>query len=183
MVDDLDAEIERAHEEDQAAQAKAASARAEAAEAIARAETCERSAELTSLRLQTLVRAAQLRPSRPDASRARTESASIGSRGRQPGAISHRWRNVLTTLAAKHPSGADELAIVEIARSIGLVNAKPKDVRDRMENYETHGFVEPASEGWRVTSRALSKFGSDADNHSDLMGDEEGTEVETADAA
>ncbi len=163
-MDDLDAEIAIAAKDDDAAQAEAAAARVRATE-------CEKRAELTRLRLETLRRAADLRPVRPDSYRFKAESAG-GNRGRQPGAISKEWRAILTAMAARHPSGADDAEIAEIAREMGLPNVRPKDARDRMANYEGHHYVEPSSKGWRVTPHALAKFGSGQED-----------ETETADAA
>lgn len=133
-------------------------------------------ADLFKVRLSALEEAARLRPARQDGARAKGETS--GSRGRQPGAISRTWRSILTTTAARYPDGADEAQIADVARDAGLPNVRPKDVRERMLNYEQHGYVEPAISGWRVTPHALSKFGSDVENGADQADDE----MEAADA-
>lgn len=144
-----------------------------------------RRVELTSVRLKALEQAAQLRPSSHVASASKSESgvasnSTPASRGRQPGAISKKWRNILLETAAKFPDGAEDAAIVEVARTAGLMNVRLKDVHDRMSSFEHHGYVEPALNGWRVTRVALAKFGSDqTDNDPDQADDE----MEAADAA
>lgn len=153
-------------------------------EAAQQAEWTRR-VELTTIRLNALEQAAQLRPSAHVVTSPKTENGLSGSgnsapRGRQPGAISKKWRGILLETAARYPDGGEDAAIVEIARSAGLTNVRLKDVHDRMSSFEHHGYVEPALNGWRVTRVALAKFGSDqADNDPDQADDE----MEAADAA
>lgn len=54
-----------------------------------------------------------------------------------------------------------EEKIAEIAQSNGVPNARARDIRARMEHYQTLGYVEREGLGWRVTQYALSKFGDD----------------------
>ena len=146
-----------------------------------------RRVELTGVRLKALEQAAQLRPSSHGASTSKADGGIAGSstpasRGRQPGAISKKWRNILLETAAKFPDYAEDAAIVEVARAAGLVNIRLKDVHDRMSSFEHHGYVEPAQTGWRVTRVALAKFGSDQDQ-TDSDPDQADDEMEAADAA
>ena len=120
----------------------------------------QRQVELFEVRLAALERAAQLRPLRVEISRLRGDGTV--TKGRQPGAISKVWRGILVTIGQSCPDGAGDDAIADIARRSGLANIRPKDVRDRMHNYEQHGYVEPAVDGWRVTKQALARFGADS---------------------
>lgn len=166
MADGLDAAIDRAREE--------------WASAKAQADDWARRAELLHMRVQALEDASRLRPVPQEAPRAKTDAG--GSRGRQPGAISKQWRKVLLASAAKYPDGASETELADLARMEGLHTVRPRDVRGRMADYEGHGYVQPAPNGWRVTPYAISKFGSEtAQDGSDSMEDE--AEMETADAA
>jgi hypothetical protein len=79
-------------------------------------------------------------------------------KGRQPGAISQQWRSILVEVADRFPAGASDDGITTIARSFGLDNTRPKDVRDRMNAYQAHGYVESTPSGWRVTGTAVEKF-------------------------
>ena len=166
MSDELDAAICRAREE--------------WASAKAQADEWSRRAELLHMRVQALEEAAKLRPAPQEASRVRPDAG--GSRGRQPGAISKQWRRVLLAAAARHPNGANDLELAYLAHKEGLNNARARDVRSRMAEYEAHGYVQPVSNGWRVTPHAIAKFGSESpDDGSDSTEDE--AEMETADAA
>lgn len=144
-----------------------------------------RRVELTTVRLDALEQASQLRPVSYVSPASKADSGLPGgnapaSRGRQPGAISKKWRDILLETAAEYPDSAEDCAIVEIARAAGLTNTRVKDVHDRMSSFKQHGYVEPTLTGWRVTRVALAKFGSDqVDSDPDQAEDE----MEAADAA
>jgi hypothetical protein len=164
MADELDAAINRVREQ-------WASAKAQADEWLRRAE-------LLQMRLEGMEEAAKLRPGFQEAPRVRADAG--GSRGRQPGAISKQWRRVLLAAAARYPDGAGEAELTTLAHAEGLHNARPRDVRGRMAEYENHGYVETAIHGWRVTPYAVAKFGSDSP---DEGADQADDEMEAADAA
>lgn len=147
MSDELDAIIEKAESDYWKA--------SEAADAAIR------NRDLLEARWDALKEAASLRPPRPPApSHDITKSPRQQGKGRQPGAISKPWRAVLLKIAAERPNGASDDAIAEIARDYGLENTRPKDARDRMGDYEEHGYVEVVDGLWRVTPRAVQRFGA-----------------------
>jgi hypothetical protein len=174
MPDGLDSEIQRAREEYKLAEANAEAAKAHATDLARRAE-------LKGVHLRALERAAELRPVRHETTRSKADAG--GSRGRQPGSISHVWRSVLLTVAASHSEGATEDEILDIARTMPtLQNIRHKDVHARMERYLEYGYVESRiGNRWCVTYHARSKFASDADSESN--NDPAEDEIETADAA
>lgn len=165
MADDLDAAIEAARTERKAAKDQA--------------DHWARRVELLDARLGALEEAAKFRPARTEPLHAKAETGN-GGRGRQPGAISKHWRNVLLSSAEKYPDGASEMEFTDLARAEGLSNVRLKDVRSRMENYQKHSYVQPAPKGWQVTSHAVAKFGSEiTEDGSHQAADE----IEAADVA
>ena len=78
--------------------------------------------------------------------------------GRQPGAISHQWRNILGMLYMAYPDGFTEYNVVTAAKSEGLENLRPKDALDRLRNYMTHGYTEYAGDKFVVTEFAAQKY-------------------------
>jgi hypothetical protein len=82
-------------------------------------------------------------------------------RGRQPGAISHQWRDTLAMLWMNYPfpEGFTEYNAATAAQASGLPNVKPKDALERMTAYLNHGYVERLSDGkWRVTDLTAQKY-------------------------
>jgi hypothetical protein len=165
MADDLDAAIEAARTERKAAKDQA--------------DHWVRRVELLDVRLEALEQAAKFRPARNEPPRVKAESVNSG-RGRQPGAISKPWRNVLLISAVKYPDGASEIELTDLARAEGLPNVRPKDVHSRMEDYQKHDYVHPVPKGWQVTSHAVAKFGSETTEDGSDQADDE---MEAADAA
>jgi hypothetical protein len=81
-------------------------------------------------------------------------------RGRQPGAISHQWRDTLRMLFMSYPDGFTAHNAVVAARGNGLSNVKPQDAAERLTSYMGHNYVERLPDGnWRVTDFAVQKYG------------------------
>ena len=149
----------------------------------------ERKVELLEARFAALEHAASLRPlPRADTGVVRSSSVTFAAggrvhsfhKGRQPGAISQTWRTILLKVSKAFPDGADERDIFEIARTSGLENVRLKDVKDRMADYRSYGYVEPIGVKWRVTELALRKFQSsmpDAEPDKKTADPETGTAV------
>jgi hypothetical protein len=82
------------------------------------------------------------------------------TKGRQPGAISHQWRDTLRMLHMNYPDGFTEYSAAIAAHENGLPNVKPRDALDRLTSYRTYNYVENAADGkWRVTNLAVEKYG------------------------
>jgi hypothetical protein len=115
------------------------------------------------LELHTLERAAQLRPSGEVIQRAtpRSESPSGTSRrgGRQSGAISKEWREILKRVAAAYPNGAMPEDIAAFGPIVGLDNLRPRDARQQAEKYVGHGYLERSGDRYRVAAKAHERFG------------------------
>ena len=81
-------------------------------------------------------------------------------RGRQPGAISHQWRETLRFLYENCP---DEFSIDEVvgaAHRFDLPNVRDRDAEERMRAYLQNGYVELAgSGGYRVSEAVAIKYG------------------------
>src|ERR1700722_10417638 len=89
----------------------------------------QRKIDVDAASLAALEKAAELRPvaiAPPGAREHRVEGSRRG--GRQTGAISQTWRNILLYMAFRHPNGASDAEIVEIAREAGLANIREKGV-------------------------------------------------------
>jgi hypothetical protein len=82
------------------------------------------------------------------------------TKGRQPGAISHQWRDTLRMLFMNYPDGFTEYNATIAAHENNLPNVKPRDALDRLMSYMTHNYVERVADGrWRVTDYAVQKYG------------------------
>jgi hypothetical protein len=82
-------------------------------------------------------------------------------RGRQPGAISHQWRDTLAMLWMNYPypQGFTEYNAATAAQAAGLPNVRPADALERMTAYMNHGYVERLPDGkWRVTDLTANKY-------------------------
>jgi hypothetical protein len=83
-------------------------------------------------------------------------------RGRQPGAISHQWRDTLAMLYMNYPHGFTEYNAATAANAAGLPNVRPKDAADRMIAYVQLGYVEVPEDDenkFRVAEYAVNKYG------------------------
>jgi hypothetical protein len=82
------------------------------------------------------------------------------SAGRQPGAISHQWRDTLGFLYMNYPDGFTEHNAAAAANAAGLPNVRPKDAWGRMKLYEQHNYVEKCGDAkLKVTDFAVQKYG------------------------
>ena len=170
MSDDLEQQIEQV--------------RKSVAEAKANAAHWTHESELRQVRLQALEEAAALRPARGR----KSSSGGSGRTGRKPGAISRQWRSILTVMTLKHGgTGALESEIVEIARTAGMENIRPKDVHERMESYREHGYVtlNQLTNRWALTETGAQRFNVDATEDSEAQSDKEnaGADVEPTPAS
>jgi hypothetical protein len=78
-------------------------------------------------------------------------------KGRQKGAISHTWREILGELYAQFPDGFSENEVCAAAARHNL-NIRPKDARDRMTSYIDSNYTAMIGDKFRVTHHALEKF-------------------------
>jgi hypothetical protein len=121
------------------------------------------------LSLETTLRAyedaAQLRPSAPEVRHRQISStpraeADTRRGGRQVGAISQKWRQILRLLAINYPNGATDDDIASFGPGVGLTNLRPRDVRQQATKYIEHGYLEQVRDNrYRVTDAALARFG------------------------
>ena len=80
-------------------------------------------------------------------------------KGRQPGAISQQWRNVLCYLLITHADGFSDDEAAGAAIREGLPNIRPKDAADRLNSYLVHEYVERLQSGnWRITDLFAKKY-------------------------
>jgi hypothetical protein len=124
--------------------------------------------EAMKLRLGIYREAAKLRPNRADTASpsagiserpAHKESPSGRRGGRQPGAISRKWRTILRGVAAHYPAGATPADIASFGPAADLPNLKPKDARQQAEKYVAIGYMEHvAGDRYRVTEAAIRKY-------------------------
>lgn len=82
----------------------------------------------------------------------------VPRRGRQPGAISHEWRNTLGLLYWRNAGGFSIDHVVAAAHSNGLPNLGSRDAEDRMRAYIELGYVERHGDGFRVSELAAQKY-------------------------
>jgi len=141
------------------------------AEALRRkAEATHARAEQAELEARILRRAAELRPNAreeeeeegPDESDifgVFDEAASpIQRRGRQPGSISRKWREILSDLAGTGKAFTIEGLIAAAGRrSLGI---EERTARERIRRYIEQHFVQEVSHGlYVVTDEAIQRFG------------------------
>jgi hypothetical protein len=112
--------------------------------------------------LRTLQHAADLRPSVVDVSnrRVREPNSTTDSHkgGRQPGAISQKWRGILAGVATHYPGGATPADIASFGPALGLVNLRAADARQQAEKYVMQGYFERLGERYKVTPTACERF-------------------------
>ena len=115
------------------------------------------------LELHTLERAAQLRPSSeiiaPAIPRSKIRPDTSRRGGRQSGAISKEWREILKRVAVAYPNGAMPEDIAAFGPIVGLDNLRPRDARQQADKYVGHGYLEHIGERYRVTAKAQERFG------------------------
>ncbi len=80
--------------------------------------------------------------------------------GRQPGAISKRWRFVLETLLLLESDWFPAETVVETVRALEQREIRPAEVRRIFDGYIEHGYVVKDDAGlYRVSDQAAEKFG------------------------
>ena len=94
----------------------------------------------------------------PSGRRQTRHRSRAGSKGRQPGAISKVWRNILLDLKDTFPEGFDEEDVRLVASEHGLSKLRPKDARDRMEAYSKHQYTTEIDGRYLVTDYAARHF-------------------------
>jgi len=123
----------------------------------------QRQKEVAEAELRALELASEMRP-KPGV------RLTIGKKGRQPGAISHKWRDTLRDAYGRTPLSYSEL--VEIARRNGI-DADISGVRDRVRFFIESGFMDgTAEDGFAVTTDAAERFGfkhDDVNEFGDLL--------------
>jgi hypothetical protein len=92
-----------------------------------------------------------------------TEAArpTTGFKGRQPGAISHQWRDTLHFLYLTYRDGFTEHNAARAAQEAGLSNVRARDALDRMKAYISLNYIEEYEDKFRVTEFAVQKYGFD----------------------
>lgn len=80
--------------------------------------------------------------------------------GRQPGAISQTWRQILACLYHDQGQGFDQVTAGAIARQVGVPGIRDKDAWARLGEYIQHDYVEMLDVNlYRVTDHAAQRFG------------------------
>ena len=92
-------------------------------------------------------------------SRRTAHVAPVRSGGRQKGAISHPWRDILGWLWENRHSGFNVHDVMEASRLLTELTLKPSDIPARILAHTDSGLVEPFSGKHRVTPLAAQKFG------------------------
>lgn len=92
------------------------------------------------------------------ASAAPRRATSSGSKGRQPGAISKRWRDVFALLVRNGNRFNDD-AVVEAVRRLEGREMRRSEVRRLFDNHRANGLVAFHDDGaYSVTQYAIDKF-------------------------
>jgi hypothetical protein len=90
---------------------------------------------------------------------ARAANAVTRRGGRQPGAISDRWKEILSALY-QLDAWFDESAVVNTVFELDNRHIKPTEVRRIFTGYVEHGYIEKGDRDlYRVTEEAAAKFG------------------------
>jgi hypothetical protein len=113
--------------------------------------------------LKTLEHAAELRPvanRRPARIGVGSEARISAHKGRQLGAISQEWRQILRRIAVHYPDGALAEEIASYGPMVGLPNLRPTDARQRAEKYIEYGYLEQVGDRYKATDLAFQKFGT-----------------------
>lgn len=88
---------------------------------------------------------------------ARPAAEVVKRKGRQPGAISKEWRDVLRMMASAGP--ADYVLILALANEVGI-EGDMANVRERVRTFVRNGLLKGTPEqGFTVTAEAWERFG------------------------
>jgi hypothetical protein len=115
--------------------------------------------------LEVLEHAAALRPNVTFDRRSTPDGATGSHKGRQPGAISREWREILRRVAIHYPEGATPDDIAAYGATVGLHNLSPRDARQRAKKYVSLGYFEASGDRYRVTAQARERFGAIGEEH------------------
>jgi hypothetical protein len=118
----------------------------------------ERQVEQARAERATLVKAAALMGLVPEVVDGGEESAHPKRGGKQPGAISQKWREVLGTLAAS--PAANSYEDIRAAANLHDMDVEMGSVRERVRKFIDFGYLMKNPDGkFSVTVDAVRKFG------------------------
>lgn len=83
----------------------------------------------------------------------------VSFKGRQHGAISHRWRDIIESLYISFPEGFHCNQVVDAAKSHGADKLSPSAAEARMAAYIKSKYVEKIKDKFRITEYASNKYG------------------------
>lgn len=130
-------------------------------------EEWRRKIELAEAELRGLERAAKYMPAHPATEPVKSKRTSRRG-GRQPGAISNRWKAVLGELT---DGLFDEDTVVNVVFELESRKIKPTEVRRIFEGYIEHGYIEIGPDNlFRVTDYAVQKLDLKKDEGPDAAG-------------
>lgn len=137
--------------------------RALVAQLQARADKARTDLDQAQMALQGMERIFEALPTRRRAAPVHADvkpdnARQIGSAGRQPGAISMRWRAILNAL---HRDGKPfaPVRVAEVVKELEDRIMKPSEAKRILEGYVEHGYLQKA--GWsdyEVTEDAVKRF-------------------------
>lgn len=80
-----------------------------------------------------------------------------GKSGRQPGAITRRWREIFEVMAGDGWVAVEQ--VIDIVRLLDGREMRPAEVRRLFETHIAHGYLEQQDGRYRVSNLAIEKFG------------------------
>jgi hypothetical protein len=83
---------------------------------------------------------------------------SSGGKGRQVGAISKQWRDILGLMLHRHRDGADPRQIAALGSEAGLRKLEARSVTPRMQKYITQGYITEIDGKYVVSAAAKERF-------------------------
>jgi hypothetical protein len=84
---------------------------------------------------------------------------SSGTKGRQVGAISKPWREILSHMFFRYSGGADTRQIADLGSEVGLPSLQPRQVTPQMQRYISQGYVIETNGKYLVSAAARERFG------------------------
>lgn len=154
----LTAEIERQRAYSEQLTARANERKRQAAAKLQEAEELQRQAGIALAELRGLERALEVLSGQPVARETRGDVSSDPSRlGRQAGAISARWRQVLRTMVVGGNRFHSYRQIITIVGDLGYSLA-PSSIRDRVRRYHSAGMLERRGQSYRVAASAIQQY-------------------------
>ena len=129
-----------------------------------RASEARRMLELKKVELAAYERSAALRPESayrltPNLSLVPNPAVDRGNRGgRQPGAISIKWRTVLGSMVKDHENRLMSVQEICLLAESAKLPHDPRGVRERLKKFLTLGLIHEEGSGFRVTETAIKRF-------------------------